>query len=105
VISHFAHGPVLVVGQTLSVRQKCFAGRRQPDFPRVPLEELDPKLSFQDLDPLRKARLRDMETRSSPTKMALLSDSYECPDIPKFHQSDYSRIRSVWARCATAGWL
>lgn len=73
-IFHLAQRAILFLHERLCVEKKGLTGRRQMHLARISLEELNPELSFQDLNPQAEGGLREVEFRGGTAEMPLVGD-------------------------------
>jgi hypothetical protein len=76
-VSHLAQRAILFLHERLCVDKKGLTGRRQVHLARISLEELDPELSFQDLNPQAEGGLRQVEVGGGAAEMPLVGNRYK----------------------------
>jgi hypothetical protein len=86
-VLHLTQGKVFYLDERLSVNEKSLAGRRQAHLARTALDELDPKLALQGLNPQAQRGLGQVEARGGTPKMPLVSDRNKCAYSPQLHST------------------
>jgi hypothetical protein len=81
VILHNAPSAIFLLYERSSVLEEGFTSRCQAYLSRIPMEQSNPKLSLQHLNPLGECRLREIEISSCTAEMTLVCDYQKCPDI------------------------